>query len=422
MVDFSDWISELKFHLENELLPFWMEQTLDDENGGFIGRISGDEKKHTDAIKGAVLNARILWTFSAAYRVLKNDTYLKIAIRAKDYFAKYFIDKENGGVYWSVDCQGNPINKTKYTYAIGFAIYAYSEFFRATGDEEAKTIAVSLFNDIEGHCYDPDYKGFFEAFSETWGKIEDMRLSEKDENMCKTMNTHLHVLEPYTNLYRVWKSPILKLRLRELILIFLEKIIDPNTYHFNLYFDNEWQTKANLISYGHDIEISWLLHEAAIVLGENEIISKVEAVIPKVIKAVNEGIYVDGSMVYEKNRLTQVIDFDRHWWVQAEAVVGFYNYYHFYHNEQALKKAISMWQFIKNTLINYDNGEWYWSIDKDGRKNTQDDKVGFWKCPYHHARMCLELIEKNSDNHLEGNAVLAKIHDGMLKNHEQVTH
>ena len=221
-----------------------------------------------------------------------------------------------------------------------------------------------------------------------------MRLSDKDANEQKTMNTHLHILEPYTNLYRVWKDDVLKKQLNNLINLFLNKIIDNQTHHLNLFFDTNWNSKTDVISYGHDIEASWLLYEAALVLNERETMKKVKTVVPHIVKAAEEGLKLDGSMIYEKNNSTGYEDKEKHWWVQAEAVIGFVNHYQYYNNEHSLNNAIACWEYIKNNLIDWQNGEWFWSIYADGSVNRKDDKAGIWKCPYHNGRMCLEIIER----------------------------
>lgn len=385
---------EVECILKENILPYWIEKMEDHERGGFYGRITGNEILVPEAEKGAILNARILWTFSAAYRVLKNEEYLNAAQRAKDYLLKYFYDSEFGGVYWGLDCEGNPVDTKKQIYALGFAIYGLSEFNRATGDQEALDYAIKLFESIEEHSFDKEKNGYFEAFTREWGEIADMRLSEKDANERKTMNTHLHILEPYTNLYRVWKDERLKGQLKNLIEVFLDKILDPKSGHLNLFFDEDWNSRFNIVSYGHDIEASWLIHEAAIELGDAEILERVVPVIKRIAEAASEGYSLGNGMIYEMNVTDNHTDTDRHWWVQAEAVVGYANLYQHFEDEFALSKAIDCWEYIKNHLLDCKNGEWFWSVRADGVVNREDDKAGFWKCPYHNGRMCLELIER----------------------------
>lgn len=383
---------EMQEELISNILPFWMERMTDNVNGGFYGRITGGEELCPEAEKGAILNARILWTFSAAYRLLKKPEYLETATRAKRFVIDRFYDKEFGGVYWSLDCQGAPLDTKKQIYALGFAIYGLSEYARATDDEEALTYAIRLFETIEQHSFDPVKNGYFEAFTREWDEIADMRLSDKDENERKTMNTHLHILEPYTNLYRMWKDPRLEKQLRNLIEIFTDKILNPKTGHLELFFNDDWVSKCHIVSYGHDIEASWLIHEAALVLGDKALLEKVEPLVEYVAAAAGEGLMPDGSMVYE--RFPSKTDTDRHWWVQAENVVGHVNLYQHFDDGVAMQKAFRCWEFIKQHLIDREHGEWHWSVRADGTVNTDDDKAGFWKCPYHNGRMCMEVMER----------------------------
>ncbi|MBO4850062.1 MAG: AGE family epimerase/isomerase [Prevotella sp.] len=409
--------------LENNILNFWLNHMVDEENGGFYGRMDGQGVLHPDAEKGAILNARILWAFSAAYRVLRKPEYLEAANRAKRYLIDHFYDSEYGGVFWSVDCKGQPLDTKKQFYAIGFAIYGLSEFVRATGDREALDYALELFYCMEDHAFDTENNGYIEACTREWGKMEDMRLSELDANFPKSQNTHLHIIEPYTNLYRCLKElkssapydylpvvgavqmvdisldleRIIRVEgaIRNLIDIFAEKILNPQTHHLDLFFENDWTRGAGALeSYGHDIECSWLLHEAALVLDDKEVLEKVEPIVKMVAKAAEKGLNDDGSMVHEANLDTGYVDTDRHWWVQAEAVVGFYNIYQYFGDEEALDKALRCWQYIKDHLIDGEGGEWWWSCDPEGNINRCDDKAGFWKCPYHNSRMCLEIIER----------------------------
>lgn len=380
--------------LTGNILPFWMEKMEDKVHGGFLGRISGTGTEDGSAAKGAILNARILWTFSAAYRILGKPEYLSAATRAKREIIDKFYDKEYGGVYWSLTPEGLPDDTKKQIYALGFAIYGLSEYSRATGDAEALEYAVRLFHDIERHSFDQGKNGYFEAFGREWGPIEDMRLSDKDINECKTMNTHLHILEPYTNLYRIWKDRELEKQLRNLICLFMEKILDQETGHLRLFFDEDWRSSHDIISYGHDIEASWLLHEAAGVLGDKALLEKTRLASVSVADAASEGYIPGGGMIYEFHGDTAAVDADRHWWVQAETVVGYYNLWQMTGREDAMKKALGCWEFIKEHIVDREGGEWIWSLRADGTANTDDDKAGFWKCPYHNGRMCLEIIER----------------------------
>ena len=389
---------EMRDVLTQNILRFWLDRMTDRENGGFYGRIDNSGVLHPEAEKGAILNARILWSFSAAYRVLGDPEYLEAATRAKDYFIKHFIDQEYGGVYWSLDYQGRPLDTKKQFYAIGFAIYGMSEYARATGDREALDYALQLFDCIEEHAFDHEHNGYIEACTREWGEIADMRLSELDANFPKSQNTHLHIIEPYANLYRCLKVPKVEAALRNIIGIFTDRILNPKTHHLDLFFEMDWTRGAgHLESYGHDIECSWLMHEAALVLGDKEVLAKVEPIVREVAKASEKGLRPDGSMIHEANLDTGHVDDDLHWWVQAENVVGWFNLYRYFGDETALERAGRCWDYIKSQLIDYEHGEWYWSRHADGTLNTVDDKAGFWKCPYHNSRMCLEILEFNNN-------------------------
>ena len=380
--------------LEQNILPYWIDHVTDKENGGYYGRVDGNDQVHPQAEKGAVMNARILWAFSAAYRVLRNPVYLEAATRAKDYFADHFLDTANGGVYWSVDYHGNPLDTKKQTSAIGFAIYGFSEYARATGDKEALEVAKNLYHDIEAHAYDSKNNGYIEALTCDWQPIADMRLSDKDENGSRTMNTHLHIIEPYTNLYRIWKDDGLEKSIRNLLNIFTDKLFNEETHHLDLFFDDTWQGKRNVESYGHDIEASWLLHETALVLGDKSVLQKIEHVIRRIADAADEGLRPDGSMVYEHWKDTGKYDLQRQWWVQCENIIGHIDLYQYFGYEDSLEKAIQCWNYVQKYLVDTKNGEWHWAVLDDGSINLSDDKAGFWKCPYHNSRMCLELIER----------------------------
>ena len=395
--------AEMQDVLENNILRFWLDQMQDTEHGGFYGQMTGRGQLVKTADKGAILSARILWSFSAAYRVLHKPEYLVAATNMKDYILEHFYDKEYGGTYWSTDYLGQAKDTKKQFYAIGFMIYGLSEYARATGDREALDYAIQLYECIEEHAFDPQWGGYIEACTREWGTVADMRLSKLDANYPKSQNTHLHIIEPYTNLLRCLKelhaaeSSIFNLQSStfNLINIFTDRILNPETHHLDLFFEMDWTRGAGrLESYGHDIECSWLMHEAALVLGDKKIIEKVEPVVLAVAKASEKGLQPDGSMIHEANLDTGYVDDDLHWWVQAENVVGWLNIYQHFGDEKALQRAVAGWEYIKRNLIDYEHGEWFWSRRKDGTLNLDDDHAGFWKCPYHNSRMCLETIER----------------------------
>lgn len=396
----SDWTVEARLEREfrqeltSGILPFWMDRMVDHTHGGFYGRITGKGHCVPSAEKGAVLNARILWTFSAAFRILGEERYGMMANRAYEYLVEHLLDSEFGGVYWSVNTDGSPLQTKKQVYALGFAIYGLSEYVRATGNQEALLHAQALFYTLETRAYDSVHGGYYEAFQRDWTPIEDMRLSEKDTNDCKTMNTHLHVLESYTNLYRVWPSAELGKAIRRLLGIFGRYICNPEDGHLDLFFGEDWTRHGTMVSYGHDIEASWLMHEAALVLDDKLLLQDVESLVLRIADAATEGLQPDGSIIYESERVDGVRDEERHWWPQAEVVVGYYNIFQHFSLKKAFDRAVSAWDYIQTNLIDYEGGEWFWSIRPDGTPNCEDDKAGFWKCPYHNGRMCLELIER----------------------------
>ncbi len=385
--------SELRSELTGNILPFWINKATDHVHGGFLGHIDFDGRPQPKAVKGAILNARILWTFSAAYRVLKSEHYLEMARRAYTYFTNHFPDPEYGGVYWKLDFEGNPVETKKQVYALAFAIYGLTEYHRAVDDPAALNLARNLYRDIEQHSFDPERNGYFEAFSREWAPIDDLRLSEKDQNESKTMNTHLHILEAYTNLYRVWENDELRLKLVNLIRLFLEKFVNSES-HLNLFFDDDWNLRSDLVSYGHDIECSWLLQEAAGVTGDPQLVEHTRELAVSIAEKNLEGFDNTGGLCYEFFPGEGRVDREKHWWPQAEAIVGYYNAYQVSGREKYLHIAVSTWHFIQKYLVDVANGEWHWSVDEYGTPNTKEEKAGFWKCPYHNSRACLEILER----------------------------
>jgi cellobiose epimerase len=378
---------ELSQELTENILTYWSSKMVDEEHGGFLGRRDGEDTIVDRADKGVILNTRILWTFSSAARNVDRK-YLPLATRAYEYLVRYFLDNEKGGVFWMVNFKGAPVETKKQIYAQAFAIYALSEYYAATGNKDSIQHAKEIFRLIEEHSFDKDFNGYLEAFDRDWNLLVDLRLSEKDANEKKTMNTHLHVLEAYTNLFKVWRDNTLKDKLRNLILIFRDRIIN-KAVHFDLFFDEYWNVRSHEVSYGHDIEGSWLLYEAAEVLGEESLIVDIERISLEIVDATaREGMGKDGGIANERN------DSDRHWWPQAEGMVGFVNSWQLTGQTSYLASAFRVWEFIKRYMIDHTNGEWFWRVTERGEVIFSEDKAGPWKCPYHNGRAIIELLRR----------------------------
>jgi mannobiose 2-epimerase len=387
-------ISDLKGELVN-ILEFWSTQTVDEEYGGFAGEVDASGNIVPGAEKGLVLNARILWSFSAAYNFLKDEKYLLLAHRAYDYLTQFFWDKENEGLFWAVDYMGCVSNGRKQIYGQGFGIYAFSEYFKATGKQESLDYAIRLFELLEKYSYDPKDGGYLEALSANWQPMEDMRLSAKDANSPKSMNTHLHILEPYSNLFRVWKNDMLHDRMKSLVRVFLDRILDEKTGHFYLFFDMDWTVQSNIISYGHDIEGAWLINEAAGLVGDNDLLKESQSKTLKMVDAViAEGVADGLSVLYEKDLDTGKMHTDRHWWVQGEALVGLLDAYEYTGDEKYFDIFRKIWDYIKTHVIDHDHGGWFGLVGDDGKPVKNEVKAGFWKCPYHNTRALIESIER----------------------------
>ena len=392
-------LEQYKKEMENELrqiLSWWMQMALDERNGGFYGKIDHNNKIYPEAPKGSVLNSRILWSFSSAYNLTGNKEYLKIAERAFNYLTEYFIDKEFGGVYWTVNFKGEPLDTKKQIYASAFAIYGLSEYYQSSGNEKSKEAAIELYNTILKYSRDEYYGGYIEALTRDWKAIEDLRLSAKDANEKKSMNTHLHLLEAFANLYRIWRDELLRQRVIELVRIFLNQIIDRKTHHLILFFDEEWNPRSNIISYGHDIEAAWLVQEAAEIVEDNLLLEDVKAISVQVTEAAAKGLDEDGGLWYEYDVSQQHLIRQKHSWPQAEAMIGFLNAWQISGDQKFLKQSMHSWEFVKEYMLDKDLGEWYWGVNADHSPMKQEEKLGIWKCPYHNSRACIEIINRIS--------------------------
>lgn len=385
--------NEVSGELRN-ILSYWSTQCPDEKNGGFVGTIDSNNIHDPGAPKGIVLNSRILWAFSAGYNIAKEETDIVMAARAYAYIRDHFVDREHGGVYWSVTYDGKPLDTKKQVYAQSFCIYGLSEYYLATRDTESLDLAIDIYRQVVKHAYEPAFSGYIEAFTREWREIADLRLSEKDVNECKTTNTHLHVIEGFTNLYRAWPDAGLKEKIVELLDIFDTHIIDPGTFHLMLFFNDQWQEQGHIISYGHDIEAAWLLQECAEITGEEKWIEQMKKQSVQIAKAAAESLDADGGMWHEYDVKQNHLLKQKHWWPQAEAMVGFFNAWELTGEQQFLHQSVNSWKFIKQHLIDVQHGEWYWGVNADYSKMQGEDKAGMWKCPYHNGRACMEIMKR----------------------------
>ncbi len=379
------------------ILDYWIQHTVDNLNDGFYGKVNNDNIADELAPKGSVMHARILWAFSAAYNFCNKEKYLSTATRAFEYIRDHFIDKEYGGIYWAIDAKRDALDTKKQVYALAFCIYGLSEYYAASGNKEALALALALYDSVEQYSYDAIHKGYFEAFTRDWKEADDLRLSAKDANEKKTMNTHLHIIEAYAGLYKVHPSVQLRNKIIELLELFDIYFINRKTFHLRLFFDEAWNEKPDVISYGHDIEAAWLLLQCAEIIQHDTWINAYKKHAVKIAIAAMEGLDNDGGMWYEYEPSHQTLIKEKHWWVQAEAMVGFFNAWQITNDEKYLQHSIHSWQFIKAYIKDNEKGEWFWGINDDYTVMKSQDKVGIWKCPYHNSRACLEIIKRIND-------------------------
>lgn len=386
--------SEVEVEMSS-ILDWWMEHMLNKETGFFYGEISGANIPDANAPIGLVLQSRILWTFSAAYNYTQNKVYLNFAHTAYKQLITQFYDKHYGGMFWSVQPNRIPVSTKKQAYGIAFAIYGLSAYYEATKDQAALDKAAELYRCLEMHFYDPVYGGYIECLGNDFSVIEDVRLSDKDQNAIKSMNTHLHVIEAYAKLYTVLPSEALKQSVTLLLDIFEQHIIDPTTCQQKLFFEKDWTSNASEVSFGHDIEATWLLQEAAVITKDALRIEKFTNIAQAMASVVAANLSPEGAVYNDYHTHTQVLDKGIDWWPQAEAMVGFLNAFENSGNTIYLQHSLTSWAVIKNQFKDARFGEWYWGYDASGNLLNKE-KAGFWKCPYHNSRACIEVANRIS--------------------------
>lgn len=408
-IDIPKFSKEIYEELQH-LLQWWLKHGPDPVNGGFYGEINNSNEAQLGAAKGLVLNSRILWAFSAAYAYQAKPEYLEMATRAYQYLREKFYDPEYGGFFWSLDASGDVLESKKQVYGQAFAIYGLAAYYQITKDDDVLNLAKSTYNKLEEYSLDKELGGYLEAFSRSWTPLADLRLSEKDMNAEKTMNTHLHVVEAYAELYKVWPSGTLKASIQHVLDIFAQYFISPQGYQ-HLFYNAGWELQSSSVSYGHDIESAWLLLACARTIEDETRIAQFEEFALLLAEGAAKGIDTDGGLKYELNLSSGVEKNEKHWWVQAEAMVGFYQAYQLEENQGGsgsvpasgsanletnnsyLTICFNLWKFTENYLFDQKHGEWLWGIDASSQPMSEP-KAGFWKCPYHHVRACLEMLER----------------------------
>ncbi|MBR6478035.1 MAG: AGE family epimerase/isomerase [Lachnospiraceae bacterium] len=381
---------EMKGQLVGKLLPFW-EALRDKEKGGFYGFMDSDLKLQKDAVKGCILNNRILWFFSNASLALKDEGLKEYADHAYAFLRDHCYDHERGGVYWSMDCDGNVVDSTKHTYNQAFAVYALSSYYRVFGNEEALELAKRLVDTIETKCFD-EY-GYKEALDADFVPVENDKLSENGVMADRTMNTLLHVLEAYTEYYLVTKEERAGRKLRWMLDVLSEKIYNPKLHRQEVFFDNDMNSLIDLHSYGHDIETAWLCDRTLKILGDAAYTEKLSPILRDLENEIYQVAYKNHSLANECER--GKVDERRIWWVQAEAVVGFYNAFEKTGEKRYLEASEDVWGFIKAHVVDHrEGGEWFYNTDSEGKPELRQPIVEPWKCPYHNGRMCMEIMRR----------------------------
>ncbi|MCI8925592.1 MAG: N-acylglucosamine 2-epimerase [Lachnospiraceae bacterium] len=382
---------EIKEHLLGTIIPFW-KALRDREYGGYYGFMDQDLKVEKKAVKGCILNSRILWFFSNAYTLLRDESLLDEARHGFDFMKKHCMDRENGGIFWSVTFEGRPEDETKHTYNQAFAIYALSSYYESSGDKEALSMAKELFHIIEEKC--TDGIGYREAFDRKFQEIENDKLSENGIIAQRTMNTLLHVFEAYTELYRAAGMAEVKERLMWILDTFAEKVYNPELHRQEVFFDTEMNSLIDLHSYGHDIEAAWLIDRGVEILGEEKYEEKMTPITKDLTRQIYEKAFDGHSLANECEK--GVVDSRRIWWVQAETVVGFLNGWQKEPGKREyLDAAQNQWEFIENYVIDKREGsEWFHEVTQEGVPYQGGPIVEPWKCPYHNGRMCLEVIKR----------------------------
>jgi mannobiose 2-epimerase len=369
----------------------WWAAKAPDRNGGFVGEISADGAALPDADKAVVLNLRLLWFFSSAYARSGSPACRELAQRAADYVADRFVDPRHGGLYWMLDAQGRPLDQRKLAYAQAFGVYAFAAHFDATGAQASLAGALGLYDVLERHFRDEQWGGYWDARAEDFSAVDDMRLSARDLNAAKSMNAHLHVLEAYAALLRVHPRTGVARALENVFDIMIEKVRDFESGRLRAYFDRDWRSIGRGVSFGHDIEASWLLCDAADALDQDGARARAKAAALSMVEAtLATGFGPDGE-IYEARDGDGRISQRRVWWIQAEGLIALLNAFELTGDGDYVDACDRLWRFIQAHQIDRDGGEWRASSALDPPADPPEPQAGPWKCPYHTGRAMLEM-------------------------------
>ncbi len=379
--------------LFGNILPFWLEHSFEDRNDGFVGRINNNLTIDRYAPKNLSMTARLLWFFSATHRVKPDEDCLDAAERAYEYLEEYFFDEDEEGYFWQLEPTGRPRSRKKVLYGHAFMVYGLSEYYLASGEEDALERAKKVFDLIESKFRDEESgHGYLEVLNQEWEQSGKATLSQSVPVGGKTMNAHLHMVEAYANLYRAWPDPRVKTALTGLIRLFIDKMLNSEELCFYQTFDEDWDTLGESFSFGHDLEAVWLLCDAAETLDDQAMIQEVYAMSLKVTDVVLMlGVDEDGGLFYEGADGVVTKD-GKYWWPQAEAVTGFLQAWQITQELRYLSAASGVWRFIEERIVDSENGEWFKSVQDSGSPSAE--KVSEWKGPYHNGRACMELIRR----------------------------
>lgn len=391
MMEILSFREALEQELHQGILPYWTRRVFDPESGTFTPRIDGNNRIDPNGTHSIILQTRILWTFAAVTRLIRGKQYLPYLDAALSTLEKHFLDRRYGGFYWSLESDFSILDDAKRSYGQSFAIYAYAEAYLATGREELKTRASDLFLLLDEKGFIEDQGAWHEGFSRAWDPLDDVRISPDDPLEIRSTNTHLHLMEAFANLYRIWPDPLLKNRIHTLLSVFLQKIYHPEEHYFRTFFDDHWHPTTKIYSFGHDIETVWLMLDAAQTISDPVLVQSCEQVLIEVADhLMHKGIDPKFGGIYQLGKQGAVHDTDKHWWPQAEALIGLTRAASLTGNDRYLKQAMEIWNYVTQTFIDREGGEWFFRVDRFGEPYYFEDKAGPWKCPYHTSRAMME--------------------------------